>query len=195
MGKQETMMKFVTLDESSRDAIIDRALDDYAEYIYHMAEDIYDSCIKDFYYKYKPIAYDRHGDLSGKNLYSGKNFVYSNLFLDIEFDPDNLLPYYKMKKTKYGYVRGELESEEKRAYVLGSVMKGIRARKSSRTPPKARNGATFPMKWKTSYPNNFSTMYDWISSQDTIDKIFDEFCDEVMEQTKPKFYEILAYYV
>ena len=190
MNTDEVLMRFIQMDKSSRDSILRCVVDDYAEYIYHIAEDIYDSCIQDFYDQYTPMRYDRHGNLSGFNLYSGKNFFYSNLWLDIQFDPDNLLPYYKMRKTSSGdYVQGAEELEDKRAYVLGSVMTGVRARRSPRTP------AWFPMRWRTSYPNSFSEMYDWTSSKTTISSIFDDFCENVVNETTYKFYEILGEYV
>lgn len=190
------MIRFIQLEKSQRSSVLKRATDEYAKYVYNIAADIYDSCIKDFYYQYSPIVYDRHGFPSGRNLFSGFAFSYSDLFLDTKFDPYELSPYYNMKKTSSGqYIRGKMQSPDRRADVLGSVMTGIRAPQSSRTPAVARNGATFPMEWDTTYPNHFSKMYDWESSESTISDIFDDFCDNIIGDTIEKFYEILDKYV
>ena len=177
-------------DKSEIDYILELAMNEYAEELVDIATDIYDSCIKQFYSSYEPHIYDRHGDISGYNLFYASDIGYSNLVVDMSFRPENLLPYYKMKKMSDGtYVPGKFEDDSKRAKVLGSVLKGIRARRSPKTP------ADFPMTWEASYPNEYSRRFDWASGFSTMNKIFDDFCENAEKDTNYMFWDILQKYV
>ena len=191
MGKKDIMSNLVGRhDKDTANAILEYALSDYADFLTEIAKDIYDSCIAQFYDDYTPRIYDRHGDINGKNLYLANKIKYSDLAVHLTLNPDELLPYYKMKKlSEDEYEAGEFESEDKRAQVLASVLLGIRARKSPRTPP------WFPMTWRASYPNRFSKYSDWYSGCKTMNAIFDDFCETAVDDTIDEFWKILDSYI
>ena len=62
MADVETIIwKLIDLDKSRRHFILKKAWDDYMEYIFDIANDIYGSCISHYYATYTPRVYTRHG--------------------------------------------------------------------------------------------------------------------------------------
>lgn len=176
MNKKEVLLTLIQYDQAEINYILERAIKDYANKITQIAMDIYDSCIKQFYKSYSPVVYDRHGDRSGFNLYYANEIELYQLKLDIKFEPSNLLPYNQDEGHNF-----------KRDAVLASVMKGIRARRSPRM--------TKQMSWSASYPNDFSRYSEWESSETKMNKIFDDFCKNIVNDTIDDFYQILNRYV
>lgn len=190
MGKKDILLNLIQHDKSTMNNILEHAVNDYADFLTEIAKDIYDSCIAQFYETYTPKIYNRHGDITGFNLYSANSIGYSNLLINLTLEPENLLPYYKMKKVlEDEYDMDEFDTTDKRAEVLASVLLGIRARKSPRTPP------WFPMKWRASYPNKHSQYSEWFSGCKTMSAIFDDFCESAVNETIDTFWKILDGYV
>ena len=154
------------MDKSKRRSIYSSAMNVYAKIISSVACDIYDSCIEDYYGGYVPTYYKRHGNIEGENLYLANNIQYSNLRLSINIDENKLKPY--GGKT------------DKRESVLGSVLNGLRGNT-------AIEG--WPMEFVTSYPNSYSTYRIWGSDAHTITGIFDDFCENVIEDTIELFWQ------
>ena len=174
MDATEVAFRLLDLNKSQRDAIVAYAVDEYFKILYVIASDIYDSCIQDFYAKYTPKVYDRHGNLEGWNLYQANEISYEDFYLDISIEPDQLLPY------------GDENDEDKREVILDSVMKGLRGAKSSKLP-------NWPKQWRTSYPNKFSTQSGlWSSSKKTLKGILNDFVANVMEDTDGIFWTIVS---
>ena len=190
VAKEDILLELIQYDKKTMNSILGSAVNDYAAILTEIAKDIYDSCIKQFYDSYTPKIYNRHGDITGFNLYSANSIGYSNLIIDLSFEPENLLPYYKMKKVlEDEYDMDEFDTTDKRTEVLTSVMTGIRARKSPRTPP------WFPMTWRASYPNSHSRYSEWSSGCKTMNAIFDDFCVNVVNDTSYIFWNLLSRYV
>ena len=175
MDATSVALKLLALDKGTRQTIIASAVDDYFKILYIIASDIYDSCIEDFYAKYTPKIYTRHGDLEGFNLYRANEISYENFYLNIKTDPEQLLSYGKNE-----------DDEDKREYVLDAVMKGIRGPKKSKIPG-------WPKHWRTSYPNAFSEHAGlWSSSKKTLNSILEEFVDKAMTDTDDIFWGIVS---
>lgn len=191
MDRKNILLSLTSYDKLTMNQIIEQAVDEYGYKLSNIAIDIYDSCIAQFYDQYEPRIYDRHGDKSGFNLYSAQNMGYGNLIIDMSLTPENLLPYYSMRRLKTGeYVPGKLVSPDRRAKVLASVMKGIRAPKTKRS-----RKANFPEKWTASYPNEYSQYKEWQSKFHTIDAILDDFCENIVNDTIDIFWNILSSYI
>lgn len=169
MANQNVLRTLVNMDDQKAYNILAKATGLYLEKLAEIAEDIYDSCIEDYYAQYTPMKYDRHGDITGFNLYSANNIVFDEMSynVDIDFDPNKLLGYYDGKKNR-----------EKRDKVLNSVMAGLRGAKSKKSPP------GWPQKWNTSYPNQYSQYNFWKSKGATMDKIFEDFMSNVINETQ-----------
>ena len=159
----------ILIDEAKANAILDEAFRRYFNTLSNIASDIYDSCIEDYYAQYEPIKYTRHGDIKGFNLYSANaiQFDEASYNLSLDFDPNRLMSYYDGKKSR-----------EKRDKVLKSVMAGFRGTKSRKTP------AGWPQPWRTSYPNQYSQYTLWSSTGRTMDAIYEDFMENVREDTK-----------
>lgn len=191
MNRQDVLLALIQYDKPQIVKILTNTTDEYFNMLTHVAMDIYDSCIQLFYATYDPIVYDRHGDKSGFNLYAANNMGYSNLIVDMTLEPENLLPYYSMKKNKVGqFVPGNVLKEDVRAKVLGSVMDGVRARKTSKNIKSKR--VKFPMTWDAFYPNQYSKYNIWSSKSKTIDTILDDFIENVVNDTLDDFYTLLS---
>lgn len=176
MAVNDLYRKLLMASDDEAEYAISAGFDDYAQRIYDIARDIYDSCIADYYAQYKPEKYDRHGDITGFNLYSAEDFDFSIEKMSISFDSDYLLPY----KGKNRY--------EVREDVLDNVMAGLRG-------TGMRSWQDWPQEWYTSYPNRFSIYNDWHSTKYTIDGIFKDFVKNVADDTHDLRNRFIAQYI
>ena len=168
MDPTSIALKLLDLDKGKRDAVIASAVDDYLKILYTIASDIYDSCIADFYIKYTPKVYDRHGNIEGFNLYQANEITYNDLNLNVLIDENSLLPYGN--------------EEDKREYVLSSVMRGLRGVGSSKLKG-------WPKHWRTSYPNSFSKQAGlWSSDKRTLNGILNDFIENAFKDTENIFW-------
>lgn len=169
MATDNIWKTLILMDDTEANAILDEALKRYFNTLSDIASDIYDSCIEDYYAKYEPVKYTRHGDIKGFNLYSANAILFDEMSynLSLDFDPSKLLKYYDGKRNR-----------EKRDKVLKSVMAGLRGTKSSKTPE------GWPQSWRTSYPNEYSQSALWSSTGHTMDSIYADFMKNVREDTK-----------
>ena len=149
------------LIKGKRTAVLASGIDLYLKILLNIANDIYESCIADYYAGYSPKYYKRHGNIEGFNLYNANSNDYSNFYLGLSIEEDKLLPY----SSKKG---------DKRGKVLRGVLNGLRG--SSGIPG-------WPMGWSTSYPNGYSTYRIWYSSGTTIKEILDDFSKNVTKDT------------
>lgn len=163
-------LQLVQMDKGRRTAILASAIDLYLKVLLNVANDIYESCIADYYGGYTPVSYNRHGNIEGFNLYRANSNDYSNFYLGLKIDEDKLLP--------YGGRKGD-----KRSQVLSGVLSGLRG--SSGIPG-------WPMSWSTSYPNGHSTYKIWSSSGSTIQEILDDFCANAMKDNMDIFWQCVA---
>jgi hypothetical protein len=160
------------------------------EIVWNTANDIYNSCIKQYYATYTPKVYKRHGDLKGFNLYEANGFTLNGMsFNDLEANgisieallesseemilddfnggqPENLL--------KYGSKRDIREE------VLAAVLSGQRGI-TIRNSPHAE--FKWPRGWATSYPNKYSQYHYWSSSASTIEEIIADFEANIINDT------------
>lgn len=146
--------------------IFDHCWEEYMEYLSEIASDIYDSCIKDYYNKYRPTVYDRHGHLEGRNLYQANRISFNENDIELVIDEYNLWEY---------------KGREKRERVLSTVMEGIRGGGARR-----KKWRGWPKDWRTSYPNRFSNskyLSVWSSSGNTMQDIFEDFKNTVVDKT------------
>ena len=157
----EIALKLIKINKGKRAIILTNAIDLYLKVLLNIANDIYESCIADYYGGYNPKYYNRHGNIEGFNLYRASDNDYSNFYLETRIDEDKLLPY----SGKKG---------DKRGKVLSGVLNGWRG-----------SGGIdgWPIECKTSYPNNYSTYRVWHSSQNTIQGILDDFCENATKDT------------
>lgn len=172
MATSSIIEQLLLMDSEDSKAIVADAWYEYTRHIGEIAEDIYDSCIADYYEQYTPVKYDRHGDIAGFNLYSANDIEYNEHEIGISFEPSFLL--------SYGTKR------DKRTAVLKAVMRGMRGVKSRKTPP------GWPMSWSARYPNPHSKYRDWSSSGTTMNAIFQDFMDSVIEETEDVFWNYVS---
>lgn len=157
--------------------IIDSGIKDYVKLLENVATDVYDSCIQDYYAKYTPTVYKRHGNIEGFNLYQANDIEADDFILSIETDSSKLTPY----RTR----------SDIREAVLQNVMNGIRGLEV-RTKTKIQ----WPSEWITSYPNRYSLYGStWSSSCSTINSILDDFAANVLEDTYDILWNLIAKYV
>ena len=173
MSIDSTLDKLFSMEESKRTSVIKKAWNKYTRFINDIAHDIYKSCIQDFYSQYDPIKYKRHGYPEGKNLYQADDIKWTESELRIKTAANKL--------WKYG------GKTDKRSKVLTAVMNGKRGSKSKKTP------AGWPMKWDTTYPNDFSDYFQWdgVQSPTTMEEIMNYFTDNVLDETNYLFWEFL----
>lgn len=173
MSKQSTIEKLLFMDKAEIRSVMKKAWKQYTELISDIAHDIYESCVQDFYSQYDPIKYTRHGYPEGKNLYQADAIELTESTMRIRFAAEQLWKYDGKK--------------DKRSKVLQAVINGKRGSKSSKTP------AGWPMKWETTYPNDFSEFFQWDAADDltTIKEIMDYFIDNVLEDTQEIYWEYL----
>lgn len=180
MNKKSIILELVQMNEDEIYRILKNAWEDYIREISQIAEDIYDSCIQDYYYKYSPIYYKRHGFPEGKNLYQANAVTFDDWDVFPKFDSSELWAYYGK------------DGRAKRAKVLNAVMNGMRGAKfkNKANPP------GWPRSWFTSYPNKFSRYQSlWSSSSRTMDGIFREFCDDIFNDTTDLLWSHVDKYV
>lgn len=173
MDRKNIILKLIGKEDSEIVSILTKAWESYINDLREIAEDIYDSCIADYYAKYKPSVYKRHGHPEGVNLYQADVITNDDFDIFYEFDPEKL--------WKYGGKNGD----EKRAEVLDNVMRGIRGT----TKRKTKLGNTWPRSWSTSYPNKHSKKNIWQSKERTMYTIFDDFSENIFQGTIDLFWE------
>ena len=174
----QVFLRWALRPEAQRVSIMKKVLNEYGNIIYKVADDIFDSCIEDYYASYKPKKYKRHNNIVGFNLYSLKDMSFDGTEFQIGFDSDFLL--------KYG-TKEDIREEVMNAVFAGQ--RGVEERRSS----KAEN--VWPMKWTTSYPNEFSQYTYWKSKHTTMDEIFNDFVQNAIKDTKDLFWDTLNKYV
>lgn len=152
MNKKQIVWKLLNMDESKRAAIFRNAVESYFHILLDMANDIYNSCIEDYYNGYTPIWYDRHGNIEGFNLYQANSNGLPGGYLRIRTDASKLEP----------YKSGNADD------VLGMVENGFRG-----GPGIKKKG--WPKRWYTSYPNGYSAYRIWYSTGNTIETIMEDF--------------------
>ena len=156
--------------ESIVRAAVKNSIEEYADIIWNIANDIYDSCIELYYATYTPTVYKRHGNMDGFNLYRANGFDFDevNMILD-DFDggnPQNLL--------KYG------SKNDVREEVLAAVLSGQRGITVRPSPPAKFK---WPRGWTASYPNKYSKYRYWSSGAHTIEEIIDDFEENILNDT------------
>lgn len=171
MNRKNILAGLLFMDESSAEAIINAAFVEYTQLISDIYNDIYTSCIQLYYDQYTPIKYDRHGDIGGFNLYGASDIYARELRVNLSLEASKLLPY-KGKK-------------DKRLAVLSTVLNGLRGAGSSKTPP------GWPMDWDAYYPNEFSELSEWSSSNTTLYNILQDFAKNGPRNLSYKFYEFI----
>lgn len=174
MAREDDILEvlyYMYTNNQKRDVVsaINNATNKFAEIIYEIAKDVYHSCIEDYYDQYTPTTYNRHGNISGYNLYSAEDFIVSNGVIFDDLNPMNLLKYSGKK--------------DKRRKVLNSVINGFRG---------GPGIPGFPMDFDTEYPNKFSKLSYWVSTKGTIKGIFDEFDKNIVEDIEYMFWDYLA---
>lgn len=174
MTTESVMLTLVQMDDSKIISIIRSAARVYGKILHAIVNDIYESCIHDYYSGYIPTVYTRHGNIEGYNLYSAPTVSFNNGRLMFGEDPGNLLSY------------GEKTSREE---VLNNVLNGIRG-----TGMRASQ-EEWPMEWHTSYPNRYSIYGMWQSSGHTIEEITQDFADNVLDDTEDLFWECVGQFI
>lgn len=170
MSVESTLFSLIQMDDSKMISVLRAAIRAYGKILHAIANDIYNSCIEDYYNGYTPLVYKRHGNIEGFNLYSaaGNSLTGGRLILDT--DSNKLLPY-----------KGNSRDE-----VLSNVLNGLRG-----TGMRASQEG-WPMRWDTSYPNSYSTYTLWYSKGRTIEAIMQDFADNVLNDTEDIFWECVA---
>lgn len=163
----QIVLKLIKMDKGRRTSIIAGAIDLYLNVLLKIANDIYASCIADYYGGYTPKYYNRHGNIEGFNLYQASNNDYSNFYLSLSIDEDKLLPYSSKK-------------EDKRIHVLTSVLNGLRG---------SGGIEGWPIGFSTSYPNNYSSYRIWSSGETTIKGILNDFSKNAMKDNIDIFWQ------
>lgn len=166
MTKKEIVLRLATMDDKRMCSIIYKAVEAYFQVLLDIANDIYNSCIADYYGGYNPKYYTRHGNIEGWNLYNAND----NGILDGELyfitDASKLEPY------KYG------DADD----VLGMVENGFRG---------GPGIEGWPKKWSASYPNDYSMYHVWYSTGNTIEKITDDFKQNGIRDTRDLLWRCL----
>ena len=142
--------------------VYDKAMNEYVDIIVGIANDIYDSCIAQYYASYTPKVYKRHGNIEGFNLYRANSFEFDGAVLE-DFDggnPEALL--------KYG-ARRDIRKDVLEAVLSGQ--RGITPRPSG-----------WPRKWAATYPNEYSQYNYWSSNYTTMEEIIADFEANILER-------------
>jgi hypothetical protein len=170
MSVESTLLSLIQMDDGKIVSILRSAIKIYGRILYAVANDIYDSCIEDYYNGYTPKYYKRHGNIEGFNLYSARGNSLTGNRLIIDTNAGKLMPY-----------KGNTRDE-----VLFNVLNGLRG-----TGMRASQ-EEWPMNWDTSYPNSYSSYKFWYSSGHTIEDIMQDFADNVLDDTEDVFWECVA---
>lgn len=170
MTKKEIVWNLLRMDDNKRASILRNAVEAYFYILLDIANDIYDSCIEDYYNGYSPIFYDRHGNIEGFNLYSANANGLPGGYLRVRTDSSKLMPY-----------KGGSADD-----VLGMVEHGKRGGPGIKGWPK---------RWYTSYPNSYSSYHIWYSSENTIEKITSDFEKNGISGTKDILWKCIEKYI
>ena len=168
MSIESIALTLFQMDDSKIAYIVKCAMRAWAKTLYAVVDDIYDSCIKDYYAGYTPTSYTRHGNIEGYNLYDAPVTSLTSGELLFDEDPYQLEPYGKTR--------------EYRPKVLHNVLNGLRGTGMRSTQE------DWPMEWHTKYPNHFSKYNIWTSSGHTIKEIIRDFEDNVLDDTEDLFW-------
>lgn len=166
MTKKEIVLRLSTMDDGQMCAIVYKAVEVYFQLLLDIANDIYDSCIADYYGGYTPKYYNRHGNIEGWNLYNANSNGIFGGELRFKTDASKLEPY-----------KGGSEDD-----VLGMVENGFRG---------GPGIDGWPKKWSTSYPNDHSAYHVWYSSGNTIEKITSDFQKNGIRETRELLWKCL----
>ena len=170
MTSERIVLELVKMDKSKRSHVLAKAIDLYFNMLLNIANDIYDSCIKDYYNGYVPTSYKRHGNIEGINLYKAIGNSYTNGWLGVNLDENKLEPYGKTRRSK----------------VFDNVINGLRGTGLRKWQ------SEWPMEWSTSYPNSYSQYHIWGSYETTISGIFDDFCENGLGDTIDVFLQCVG---
>ena len=170
MSVESTLFSLIQMNDSKIVSILRSAIKAYGKILHAIANDIYNSCIEDYYNGYTPSSYTRHGNIEGFNLYSAIDNSFTSGRLIIDTNANKLMPYRGSSRDK----------------VLSNVLNGLRGTGMR----KAQHG--WPMNWSTSYPNSYSTYAFWYSKGDTIEEIMQDFADNILDDTEDIFWECVA---
>lgn len=149
----------------------DDAINKYLDILFNIADDIYDSCIAQYYASYPPKVYTRHGNKEGYNLYRANDIEVNNEGIVNDFDGGE--PYGLLK---YG------TKADIREKVLKAVLSGKRG-----INPRPGTKRRWQKDWVASYPNDYSNpeyKQYWSSSFHTMNEIFDDFDNNILADTK-----------
>ena len=170
MSVDSTLFALIQMDDSKIISILRSAVRAYGRILHEVANDIYNSCIEDYYNGYTPLVYTRHGNIEGFNLYRAGSNSLTGGRLIIDTDAGKLLPY-----------KGNSRDE-----VLFNVLNGLRG------TGMRESQEDWPMNWSTSYPNSYSRYSFWYSGGDTIEDIMQDFADNILDDTEDVFWECVA---
>ena len=172
MNKKDIAWKLLSMDDNKMASVILKAVEAYFYILLDIANDIYNSCIEDYYNGYTPIYYDRHGNIEGFNLYSANSNGLPNGRLHIRTDSNKLEP----------YKSGSADD------VLWSVEHGKRG-----GPGIGKPG--WPKRWYTSYPNSYSEYHVWYSNGHTLESIMSDFEKNGISSTRDILWKCIDRYV
>ena len=175
---EQVFLRLASKPKTQRSSIIEKTFREYGNIIYAIADDIFNSCIDDYYASYTPEKYKRHGNIEGFNLYRLNNISFDGSKFQLSFDEDFLL--------KYG------TKEDIREEVMNAVFSGQRGTTKRPSPPAKHR---WPMAWSTSYPNEFSQYNYWKSKYTTMDEIFYDFVNSVLDDTEDLLWNTMNKYV
>lgn len=181
----QIFLRWVFKPKAQRMSIRKKVVREYGDILYKIADDIFESCIADFYASYPPKVYTRHGDKKGFNLYRLNDISPSENGFRLRFDENFLL--------KYG------TKEDIREEVMDAVLSGLRGHEGMNRKPVPTDDKSeadeWPMEWYTSYPNKFSEYRYWKSRYTTMDEIFHDFIQNAIDDTEYLLWRILGKYV
>lgn len=182
---EQIFLRWAFKPKAERARIMKQVAREYGKIIYNTADDILESCIAHYYASYTPTVYTRHGDKKGFNLYSINDISFHDGRFKIGLDSDLLL--------KYG------TKEDIRENVMNTILAGKRGHEGMNRRPAPTDDKPepdeWPMDWYTSYPNKFSQYNYWKSEYNTIDDIFYDFVQNVIDDTEDLLWSILNKYV
>ena len=170
MSTESTLLALVQMDNNKIISILRSAIRVYGRILHSIADDIYKSCIEDYYNGYTPVVYTRHGNIEGINLYKARSNSLTGGRLIIDTNAGNLSPY-----------KGNTRDE-----VLFNVLNGLRGTGMRESQEE------WPMNWDTCYPNSYSKYAFWYSTGRTIEDIMQDFADNALDDTEDLFWECVA---
>ena len=172
MTKKEIVSALLRMNENKRATVFRKAVEAYFYILLDVANDIYNSCIEDYYSGYTPKYYGRHGNIEGFNLYQANANGLPGGRLCIRTDASKLEPY-----------RGGNADD-----ILSGVENGKRGSSNM-------NKKGWPKKWHTSYPNSFSEYHIWYSKGNTIESIMEDFENSGISGTNDVLWKCIEKYI